>query len=183
MLKFTDNPPILTPGVESLADLDGTWWMAHTRPHFEKAFAWNLNSRGIGYFLPMCEYVIFSGGRNRRGMKLLFPSYVFFCGSDKDRYTALTTNRLVQVIDVADQLGLVSQLKTIEKGLLCKADLDPYPYRPIGTRTRIISGPMMGTEGVVIERNNTKARMVLEVTILGRGALIEIDADLLEHID
>ena len=42
---------------------------------------------------------------------------------------------------------------------------------------------MMGTEGVVIERNNKKARMVLEVTILGRGALIEIDADLLEHID
>jgi len=75
MLKFTDNPPILTPGVESLRDLDGTWWMAHTRPHFERAFAWNLKSRGIGYFLSMCEYVIFSGGRNRRGMKLLFPSY------------------------------------------------------------------------------------------------------------
>lgn len=78
MIKFTDNPPILTPGFESLADIDGTWWVAYTKAHSEKAFAWNLNSRGIGYFLPMCEYVIFSGGRNRRGMKLLFPSYVFF---------------------------------------------------------------------------------------------------------
>ena len=162
MLKLTDNPPILISDVESLSGLDGTWWVACTRPHFEKSFAWEMNSRGIGYFLPMCEYVIFSGGRNRRGMKLLFPSYVFFCGSNEDRHTALTTNRLSQVIDVAEKLGLISQLMTIEKGLSCEAGFDPYPYRPVGTRTRIISGPMMGTEGVVIERNDAKARMVIE---------------------
>ena len=59
MLKLTDNPPILIPDVESLSGLDGTWWVACTRPHFEKSFAWDLNSRGIGYFLPMCEYVFF----------------------------------------------------------------------------------------------------------------------------
>lgn len=182
MVKFTDNPPILTPGVESLADLDGTWWVAYTRPHFEKSFAWVLSSRGIGYFLPMREYVIFSGGRNRRGMKLLFPSYVFFCGNNEDRYTALTTNRLFQVIDVADQLGLLSQLMTIEKGLSCKAGLDPYPYRPAGTHSRIISGPMTGTEGVVIKRNDEKARMVLEITIIGQGVVMEIDSDLLKPI-
>ncbi len=57
MLKLADNPPILTPDVESLTDLDGTWWVAHTKTHFEKSFAWDLYSRGIGYFLPMREYV------------------------------------------------------------------------------------------------------------------------------
>ncbi len=180
MLKFADNPPILIPGVASLSELEGTWWVAHTKPNSEKVFTWDLNSRGIGYFLPMREYAIFSGSRNRRGMKLLFPSYVFFCGSDEDRYTAQRTNRLFQVIDVADQLGLISQLVTIEKGLLCKTVLDPYPHRPVGSRCRITSGPMMGAEGVVIERNHAKARMVLEVTILGQGALVEVDADLLE---
>jgi len=41
---------------------------------------------------------------------------------------------------------------------------------------------MMGTEGVVIERKNAKARMVLEVTILGQGAVMEIDADILEPV-
>ncbi len=57
---------------------------------------------------------------------------------------------------MADQSGLISQLVTVEKGLLCKAGLDPYPYRPVGTRSRIISGPMMGTEGVVVERKDAK---------------------------
>jgi len=41
---------------------------------------------------------------------------------------------------------------------------------------------MIGIEGVVIRRCDAKARMVLEVTILGQGAVIEIDADLLEPI-
>ncbi len=41
----------------------------------------------------------------------------------------------------------------------------------------------MGTEGVFIERKDAKARMVLEITILGQGALIEIDSDLLEPLD
>ena len=183
MLKLIDNPPISAPDVESLADLDGTWWVAHTKPRFEKSFAWDLNRRGVGYFLPMCEYVILSSRRNRRGMKLLFPSYVFFCGSNEDRYTALTTSRLLQVIDVPDQLGLISQLVTIEKALSCKAGLDDYPYRPVGTRSRIISGPMMGTEGVVIEGNDEKARMVFEVSVLGQGTVMEIDTDFLTPFD
>lgn len=183
MLKLSENPAILTSEVESLAELTGTWWIAHTKARFEKVFAWDMLSRGIGYFLPMWEKVIFSGGRKRRVMMPLFTSYVFFCGTDEDRYRAMATNRLCQTIEVFDQDRLVQELTRIEKALVGKAIIDHYPRLPVGSRCRITSGPMMGTEGVVIERNNTKARMVLEVTILGRGALIEIDADLLEHID
>ena len=53
----------MTPGIESLRDLSGTWWVAHTKARFEKVFAWDMLSHGIGYFLPMREKVIFSGGR------------------------------------------------------------------------------------------------------------------------
>ena len=42
---------------------------------------------------------------------------------------------------------------------------------------------MMGTEGVVIERKEAKARMVLEVTILGQGTVVEIDSGLLEPME
>jgi transcription antitermination factor NusG len=180
MLKLSENPAILTPQVQSLTELTGTWWVARTRARFEKAFAWDMFSHGIGYFLPMREKIIFSGGRKRRLMVPLFPLYVFFCGTEADRYTALTTNRLCQTIEVADQETLIQELLRIEKALLNKVVLDQYPRLPVGSRCRIISGPMMGIEGTIIERDNTKARMVLEVTILGQGVLIEIDADLLE---
>jgi len=182
MLKLSENPSILSPEVESLTELTGTWWVAYTKPRFEKAFAWNMLRRSIGYFLPMREKIIFSGGRKRHVMVPLFTSYVFICGSEKDRYTALATNRLCQTIEVFDQESLIYELAAIEKALLNKVDLDLYPHLPIGARCRIISGPMMGIEGVVIERKDSQARMVLEVTILGQGAIMEVDADLLEQI-
>jgi len=45
MRKFSDNPPILSPGVDSLTELTGQWCVAHTRARFEKAFAWELHRR------------------------------------------------------------------------------------------------------------------------------------------
>jgi transcriptional antiterminator RfaH len=179
MLKLSENPAILTPRVQSLTELTGTWWVAHTKARFEKAFAWDMSNRGIGYFLPMWEKITFSGGRKRRVMLPLFTSYVFVCGTEPDRYTALTTNRLCQMIEVTEQDGLVEELSKIEKALLSKSVIDYYPHLPVGNRCRIISGPMKGSEGVVIERRNTRARMALEVSILGQSAVVEVDADLL----
>jgi len=183
MLKLSDNPPILSPGVDSLTELSGQWWVAHTKARFEKAFAWELHRRDIGYFLPMAERMRVYGGKKQPVVLPLFTSYVFFCGSEKSRYIALTTNRLCQTIEVADQDALIEDLARIEKALLSKAIIDNYPRLPVGSRCRIFSGPMMGTEGVVIQRKDAKARMVLEVTILGQGAVVEVDADLLEAIN
>jgi hypothetical protein len=183
VLSLSENPSILTPEVESLAELRGTWWIAYTRPRFEKAFARDLCSHGIGYFLPMYEKTIFSGGRNRYLMSLLFKSYVFFCGTEQDRYMAMRTNRLCHTVDVVDQERLVEELTSIETALLSKAVIDAYPNLPVGRRCRIISGPMKSTEGVVVERKCARARVVIEVTILTQGALVEIDADLLEPLE
>ncbi len=182
MLKLSENPPILSAGFESIVDFEGTWWVAHTKARFEKVFAWDLSGYDINYFLPMRQKITFSGGRKRRVMVPLFTSYVFFCGTETDRYMAMTTNRLCQTIDVVDQESLILQLSAIEKALLSKSILDVYPNLSVGTPCRITSGPLIGTEGVVIERKNEKARMVLEVTILGQGAIIEVDSDLLEPI-
>lgn len=183
MLRLSENPAIMTPEAESLTELKGTWWLAYTKPRFEKAFAWDMLSHGIGYFLPMREKTIFSGGRKRCIMSPLFTSYVFFCGSEHDRYTAMTTNRLCYTMDVSDQDRLIEELARIEKALSSKAIVDSYPRLPVGSRCRVISGPMINIEGVIMERKCTKARMVIEVTILAQGAVVEIDADLLEPIE
>jgi hypothetical protein len=42
---------------------------------------------------------------------------------------------------------------------------------------------MTGIEGVVIQRKDSKACMVLEVEILGQGIVVEIDSDLLEPLN
>ncbi|MEJ2705829.1 MAG: transcription termination/antitermination NusG family protein [Sedimentisphaerales bacterium] len=183
MLKLSENPSILSPEFGSVTELTGTWWIARTKAKFEKTFAWDMHHRGVGYFLPMTEKVIFSGGRKRRLMAPLFPLYVFFCGTEHDRYTAMTTNRICQTIEVFDQKRLVEELYNIERAITQKAVIDEYPSLPVGRRCRVVSGPMAGIEGTITEKNNEKARMVLEVTILGQGTLVEVDADLLEAVE
>jgi transcription antitermination factor NusG len=182
MLKLSDNPPMLHPSVASVRDLAGRWWVAHTRARFEKAFAWDLLRRKIGYYLPLLERVRISSGKKRRVLMPIFPSYVFFCGDEDSRQAALTTNRICQAIYVGNQEQMIDELSAIEKALAGKAELDPYPFAAEGRCCRVKAGPFQGLEGVVVHRANV-TRLVLQVSILGQGAAMEIDADLLEGID
>jgi len=181
MLKPAENPPTLTPGADTPADLEGQWWVAHTKARNEKALAWDLLRHRIGYFLPMRQRVFFSGGRKRRTMIPLFTSYVFFCGDHNARYLALATNRVCRTLDVGNQQRLVHELVAIHRALIATANLEPYAGVAIGERCRVTAGPFEGIEGIVVARR-TRARLVLEVHAIGNGVALEIDADLLEPI-
>jgi transcriptional antiterminator RfaH len=182
MLSFSDNPPALLPGMSDISDAAGPWWVGHTRARFEKAFAADLLAESIAYFLPMRERLFVSGGRRRRGLVPLFPSYVFFSGDADARYRAVATGRLCQVIRVADQARLVGELTGLRRALDGRAPLEVYPHAVVGRRCRVTAGPFRGLEGKVV-RCDGRTRIVLEVGILGRGAAMEIDASLLEPAD
>jgi hypothetical protein len=178
MLSIADNPPPRWPA-GPLADSAGRWWVAHTKARFEKAFAFDLLARRIPYFLPMAERTRVTGGRKRRAMTPLFSGYVFFRGGPDERHRALATDRLCQVIEVADQPRLSRELADLDRALGAGAALDPYPFAAVGRRCRVVAGPFEGLEGIVVRRDHS-ARLVIEVGMLGQGAAMEIDADLLE---
>ncbi len=179
MLKLSDNPSVLANWVDSVADLQGLWWVAHTKARLEKAFARDLSKQGVGYFLPLVQRVTYSGGKKRRTLLPLFPSYVFFCGTHEDRQTAMRTNRLCRAIDVPNQDRLVSELLLIEKALQHDIQLDSHVGISAGETCRVTAGPFAGLEGQVL-RQSGKLRFLLQVGVLGQGASMEIDADFLE---
>jgi len=182
MLALAENPPIMPECVQSLAQLAGPWWVGHTKSRFEKAFAWDLLSRGVGYFLPMSPRITFSGGRKRKGMTPLFPSYVFFCGSETVRWQALSTNRLCRVLAAPRQEQLVTELEQIRKVLQSGQALELYPAPAIGTRCRVTAGPFKGMIGVIADQARP-SRLVLTVDVLAKGASLDIDAELLEPLE
>jgi hypothetical protein len=182
VIKLADNPPMLFPAGETVESLRGTWWLAHTKPRCEKAFAWDLHAAGIPYFLPMITRVIYSGGRKRRVMSPLFSSYVFINGGAEARHRALLTGRLCQIIPVLDQEQLTAELSQVGRVLAGEAMLDPYPFAAVGRRCRVRGGPFARIEGTVIERESV-TRLVLQVSLLGQGIALQIDTDLLERIE
>ncbi len=138
MLKLAENPPMRPPTCQTIRELAGPWWVAHTKARAEKAFAWDLVAAGISYFLPLVRHTSFSGGRKRLGMLPLFPSYVFFSGGEMERYRALTTHRLCQVIAVTDQAQLIAELASLERALDEGAAMTPlYAFAVKGRRCRV----------------------------------------------
>ena len=182
MLKVSNNPPVRSPDVASIATLPGDWWVAHTKARFEKAFAWDLLGQKTPYLLPMIAKATVWRGRKRKSLVPLFPSYVFFCGGADARHRALATNRICQVIPVRDRKQFVRELAAIEKALDNGAAIEFYPFAAIGKRCRVASGPLEGLEGTVVQAMG-KTRLVLHVSILGQGASLETSVDVLEPAD
>ena len=182
MLKAQQNPPLTYPQDTAVDQLDGQWWVLHTKARNEKSLAWDLLKRDVSYFLPMHERLRSVRGRKIKTVVVLFPGYIFLCGAEQDRYTAMTTNRVASAIDVLDQPRIVRELTAIQMALHTPRQLDPFPYLQTGRRCVVTSGPFKGVEGCLVRRKNVD-RLVLQIHVLGQAVSTEIDASLLQVIE
>ncbi len=182
MLKESENPPIVWPEDTSIADLNGQWWVAHTKARNEKALAHDMIARQISYFLPMTWKVRRTRGRKIRSLLPVFGNYLFFCGNENDRLNVLKTNRVANIITVRDQQLLLEELLQIEKAIQSGQDLQPHPYIKTGQHCRVNSGALLGLEGIAVEIKG-QTRLVLQVDMLGQATSVEVDADSIEITD
>lgn len=181
MLKLDENPPIRSSRIP-LSECDGTWWVAHTKSRCEKALAWGLLEKSIQYFCPMMPRTAVWGGRKRKVLKPLFPSYLFFCGSEQDRQTAFATGHLFMTLPVRDRVALLNELSAIELAITNDVDLEIEALVVPGRRCRVKGGVLKGIEGTILHRQG-RTRLVLQVTMVGQATSLEIDGDLLEPLD
>ncbi len=160
----------------------GRWWVLHTRSRNEKAVAAALDKCGIPYYLPLVQHRRTYAGRKVDVKLPLFPGYLFMSGGESERYAALRTNRIANVIPVADQKQLADELRHISRVVQSDYAVDLYPALREGCRCRVASGSLKGIEGVVLRRRST-SRVYIAATVLGQSAVIEIDNALLEPLD
>lgn len=164
-----------------LADVAGMWTAAYCKPRQEKALAWDLVRKQIPYFLPMVLRETSSGGRRRRNLHPLFPSYFFFAGGEQERLAVLKTDRTVQLlaISAAEQPRFRREIAALDIAVEhFPRSLELYPRLVPGALVRITAGPLKNVEGVIVQANN-KRKLWLRVSALGVGATVEIHADLL----
>jgi transcription antitermination factor NusG len=112
----------------------------------------------------------------------VFPGYLFFCGAEHDRLEVLKTNRAANILTVRNQDQLIRELLPIEKVLQSGQRIVPHEYLQVGRRCRVIAGPLMGIEGLIVQAPK-KAKLVLQVQMLGQAASVEIDMDMVEQIE
>jgi transcriptional antiterminator RfaH len=154
----------------------------HTKARQEKAVARYLNAAGEVFYLPLITRVTLVRGRKLRSRVPLLPGYVFLSGDLDAGYAAVSTKRVCRIIPVADQAGLLDELVQIDDALARGAELYSCPFAVVGTRCRVRRGPFEGIEGEVTSKLGSN-RLALQIRTIGQGAILEIDADLLEPLE
>lgn len=182
MLKVSENPPIIWPEVESIRDFQGQWWVAHTKSRNEKALAHDLIRRNMCYFLPMSWKVRRKSRRKIKSLLPLFSGYLFFCGNEEEKTELWRTDRVANLIEVKDQQKLLEELIQIQQALRAGAPLVPDKYIKTGQKCRVMAGPLLGLQGIVVKAKGA-TRLVLQVDMLGQAASVEIDIEMIEPVD
>jgi transcription antitermination factor NusG len=157
------------------ADL-GSWWVMHIKPNCEKQVAAYLMNRNISYYLPIYKKAEKVGyfGRIRTTEVPLFRGYLCFA-LEKTKHTLLyDTKKLVRIINVDDQERFVKELSGVATAVESGAQLSIHPGLTPGRRVLILSGPLEGTEGVVVKRRMER-RLALSVRMFNQTVMVELD--------
>ncbi len=174
------EPPVLDDdaiGSDDSSDGDPTqrqWWAVYTKSRQEKALARHLIGHQVPFYLPLIPKDNIIRGRRVRSHIPLFSGYVFLYGTEEERVTTLTTNRISRILPVVDQERLRRDLANVQAMIELDAPLSIERRLEAGCMVRIRSGSLKGLEGVVVKRHG-KARLLVAVTYLQQGVSVEID--------
>ena len=168
-------PDDLWDEVARTVEPDRLWCCLHIKPRQEKATARDLRAARIPFYLPQIVHEDRTpAGRKTRSILPLFGGYLFLFGDKSQRLGAFQGNRLVNVLEVADQDGLMRDLRQVHRMLCSGLTILPEPCAPIGGRIRITNGPLTGLVGTVVRRGK-RDHFVAVVKMLGLGATVALE--------
>jgi hypothetical protein len=153
----------------------------HTKARQEKALARDLLVREIPFYLPLISSNRFVRGRKALSYLPLFSGYAFLFGTPDERVSALTTNRISQILEVDDETQLSEDLCAVRKLIALDVPLTVENRLSAERRVRIKCGVLKGLEGVIVNRVKTY-RLEIAVTYLQQGISVEIDDFMVEAI-
>jgi len=155
-----------------------SWSVLYAHSNCERLLARACEHRSIRHYLPLEEQWVGPDHARRRAIAPLFPSYLFVCMSPAERRDLLVVGHLARVIPVPQPDLLLAELRQVRDALAAGVDYAVGPALERGTWVRVMRGPMGGVVGRVedLRRRKRRHRLVLNVSVLGRGVAIEIDA-------
>jgi len=172
------NIPSFPDSAREITPLQPQWYALYTRSRFEKKLLYELTLRQVEVFLPMREILSRWKDRKKKIWVPLFPGYIFVNHVDtpENRYRVLNVPGAVNFVDVCGRPNPVpeEQIMAVRRFLETSLTIDPYPYVRIGTRVEVISGPLAGVRGILIEKRG-KFRFVLQVDLIRQAISVEID--------
>jgi transcription antitermination factor NusG len=170
------NPLVDQRGEARDAFTEPQWYAAYTCANHEKRVAQQLAEREVEHFLPL--YASVRRWKDRRvQLELpLFPSYVFVRLALCDRLRVLQIPRVVRLVGFGGLPTAVpdGQVEILRSGLTERLSAEPHPFLAVGRKVRIVCGPLVGLEGILLRRRG-RCRFVLSLEVIQRSIVVDVD--------
>jgi len=175
MLATELDPIHPTENLDNSACFDTPWYAAYTCPRHEKYVAHQLAERQVGSFLPLYSSVRRWKDRRKRIDLPLFPGYVFVQITEQNRIDVLRLPGVVQLVCFQGKPAPIaaSEIDALRRGTSGSIVVQPHPYLKEGRRVRIVSGPMIGNEGIFVRRKQ-QSRLDISISAIQRSVAVEI---------
>jgi transcription antitermination factor NusG len=160
------------------------WTVFYTHSNCERLLQRACDQWAIRNFLPIVEQWCGPDHARRRARAPLFPSYVFACSSYSQRLRILEVGHVARVIPVAHPDLLLVELRQVRDAITSGVSLTVGPRLERGAWVRVVHGPLAGVVGQVegLRHRKRRHRLVMNVSVLGRGVATEIDASEVERV-
>jgi transcription antitermination factor NusG len=168
------RPLLIAPDLERSVP---RWYAAYTWSRHEKSVARQLQERRVDFFLPLYRSWHRWKDRRQEVTLPLFPSYVFVYLAVAERLRVLELPGVVELVSFQGKPAALptEEIEGLRRGLEQEIHAEPHPYLHAGDKVRLRSGPLAGTEGILV-RKKDKLRMVISLEVLMRSIAVEVDA-------
>jgi transcription antitermination factor NusG len=146
-----------------IKDKNKKWYLLYTKPRYEKKVNHELQLLGFETYLPLNRTLKQWSDRKKWVEEPLFKSYIFINTSISYYYDILNVNGIVKFVNF-EKLPVVVNKKDID--FIRKMLGSDIPFEvtneliEVGNNVEIISGPMIGIKGQIVEYRSKKQVMV-----------------------
>jgi transcription antitermination factor NusG len=153
------------------------WFAVYTCANREKRVAMQFQARKVDHFLPLYSSVRKWRDRRVRLELPLFPGYMFVRVALSERLRVLEVPGVVCLVGFSGHPCPLpeQEIDTLRAGIMSASRFEPCPQVTVGSRARIVRGPLQGMEGVLIRKKN-QYRVVITIDVIQKSAAVEVDA-------
>jgi transcription elongation factor/antiterminator RfaH len=155
------------------------WYAIYTRSRHEQKAKERLLEKKIETFLPLIERWSRRKDRRKRILVPLFPGYLFVRTllEAQIHLEILKTDGVVRIlgndgspIPIPDE-----QIHAIQSLIRNGVAAERHPYLKKGMKVRVVNGPLMGIEGILLKTQSKKNRLIISVDLLQESVSVEMD--------
>lgn len=152
------------------------WYIWYTKPRVEKKLQKELTAEGVETFLPLIKELHQWSDRKKWVEVPLFRGYIFTRISPRRFQEIRQNNGIVTYVRFDGQAAIMTEeeIERIQKLITDPEDLEVVHHEFYeGEKVEVITGPLMGVEGLVVEQKGTK-KVAVNIEKLGKSILVQV---------